>query len=136
MDERTMQFRVGVLVLATVIICVVLIYLFSDRQSFLRGTYDVGVKMQTARGVAEGTPVRRRGVLIGRVTKVQLTEDYVLVTLNISNDVHPSSKEVATLQTSLLGDAEIEFAQPSSSATAPAAKQPVLNSQPASTFGP
>ncbi len=131
-----MQFRVGVLVLATVIICVVLVYLFSDRQSFLRGTYDVGVKMQSARGVAEGTPVRRRGVLIGRVTKVQLTEDYVLVTLNISNDFHPSNKEMATLQTSLLGDAEIEFVQPNNPATAPSGKQSAVTSQPASTFGP
>ncbi len=121
-----MQFRVGVLVLATAIIGVVLVILFRDRPAFLRGSYPVTVELPTARGVAEGTPVRRRGVLIGSVTKVELTDDYVRVLLSIDSAYKLSSEETATYTTSLLGDAEIEFVRPNRPTSSGGARPPAI----------
>ena len=74
MNERVMQFRVGVVVLATAIIAGILIVLFGDLPSLVQATYPLRMSFSDARGVADGTPVRKNGILVGRVSKVALDE--------------------------------------------------------------
>src|SRR6266496_4155841 len=75
MDERVVQFRVGVTVLAALIITGILMLLFGELPSVLRGSYTLYVKFPSAPGVAQDTPVRSLGIHIGRVTNVQFTPD-------------------------------------------------------------
>jgi phospholipid/cholesterol/gamma-HCH transport system substrate-binding protein len=110
MDERKKQFRVGVVVFATAIITVVLILMSSDFSwSPFRSQYQLQILVDQAPGVAPDTPVRRRGVLIGRVASVVDTDTGALITLNIDGNKEIKSNEVARITTSLIGDAIIDF---------------------------
>lgn len=110
MDERKKQFRVGVVVFATAIITVVLILTSSDFSwSPFRSQYQLQVLVDQAPGVAPDTPVRRRGILIGRVDSVTDTDLGALITLNIDGGKEVKTNEVPRIQTSLIGDAVIDF---------------------------
>ena len=62
MDERVVQFRVGVTVLASLIITGILALLFGELPSVLRGSYTVYIKFASAPGVSQDTPVRKSGI--------------------------------------------------------------------------
>ena len=66
MDERVMQFRVGVLFLGTLILVAILLVLFGKMPTYV-GTYPVRVEFENAAGISKGSPVRKNGMLIGRV---------------------------------------------------------------------
>ncbi len=92
--------------------------------TLLQGSYTVHIKFKDAPGVGESTPVRKSGILIGRVTHVDFTDDQqVLVTV-----VHrrQSSACIATrfrfVRTTLLGDAMVQF-EPAEDQTLP--KDPI-----------
>ena len=53
MNDRVMQFRVGVVVLATAIITGILIVLFGDLPSLVQATYPLKMSFTDARGVAD-----------------------------------------------------------------------------------
>ena len=107
MDERVLQLRVGIFVLLAIIILLALIYLNSE---VWKGQYTVFLKPQTAPGVKTNTPVRKNGVLIGRVRDVQTLDDAVTIALRIDNDERIYENEVASIGTeSILGDAVIEI---------------------------
>jgi ABC-type transporter Mla subunit MlaD len=109
MDERVVQFRVGVMVLATIIITGILILLFNEFPSIGAGTYTIYVRFSSAPGVAKDTPVRRSGILIGRVTDVKFDEKYnVIATLEINGDHTIFESDEIRITRSLLGDAELE----------------------------
>src|SRR5580698_7789907 len=94
MDERIVKFRVGVIVLFTMIVLGILVLLFNDFGSLWHGKYTVFVHFSQAPGVAADTPVRKDGILIGKVVKVRFadedprfqTEGGVIVTVNINSD--------------------------------------------------
>jgi phospholipid/cholesterol/gamma-HCH transport system substrate-binding protein len=110
MDDRKKQFRVGAVVFATFIITAVLILMSSDFSwSPFRQQYQLQVLVDQAPGVAPDTPVRRRGILIGRVDSVTDTDNGALITLNIDGEKQIKSNEIARIQTSLIGDAVIDF---------------------------
>ena len=114
MDERVVQFRVGVMVLATIIITGILIVLL-NRPSFGTGTYTIYVRFPSAPGVAENTPVRRSGILIGRVSKVEFDDNYnVIATLRINGDHTIFESDQIRITRSLLGDAELEVVRQTS----------------------
>ena len=109
MDERVVQFRVGVMVLATGIITAVLVVLFGKLPTLVRGTYTVNVQFQDASGVTQDTPVRMSGILVGRVVKTELNEQGVLVTLRIHSDVKLTQQESVRVATPLLGDTVLQI---------------------------
>jgi len=110
MNDRVMQFRVGVVVLATAIITGILIVLFGDLPSLVQATYPLKVSFSDARGVADGTPVRKNGILVGRVASVQLDErGGVTVVADIDSYVPIYKDEQPRIATTLLGDAEIQL---------------------------
>jgi len=59
MDERIVKFRVGVVVVATLIILALLVMMFNNFGSLLRGRYTIHVHFPEAPGVAVNTPVRK-----------------------------------------------------------------------------
>lgn len=110
MEERRKQFMVGIVVFSTIVITIVLILMSSDFSwSPFREQYQLQVLVDQAPGVAPDTPVRRRGILIGRVDSVTDTDTGALITLNIDGEKQVKSNEVARIQTSLIGDAVIDF---------------------------
>ncbi len=53
--------------------------------------------------------VRKSGLLIGRVSKLELVDEGVLLTLRIDKDVQLARSETCLLRNSLFGDAELAF---------------------------
>jgi len=110
MNDRVMQFRVGVMVLATAIIAGILIVLFGDLPSLVQSTYPLKMSFSDARGVSQGTPVRKNGILVGRVASVALDErGSVNVVADIDSYVPIYRDEEARIAGSILGDAEISL---------------------------
>ena len=110
MNDRMMQFRVGVVVLATAIIAGILIVLFGDLPSLVQATYPLKMSFADARGVSNGTPVRKNGILVGRVADVELDEKGgVSVVADIDSYVPIYRDEQPRIATTLLGDAEIQL---------------------------
>ncbi len=128
MDERVIKFRVGVMVLATLIIAGILVLLFGDTPSLMRDDYTIYMHFNDAPGVTEGTPVRKSGILIGRVKSVRFAEQGgVIVEAEIYRDVKLYRSEVPQVSGSLLGgDVVIQFVNRGtvpSEAPPPAAEQ-------------
>jgi phospholipid/cholesterol/gamma-HCH transport system substrate-binding protein len=116
MEDRSKQFKVGVVVVATVLITMLLIVFTSDFSWLpFRNQYQLQVLAPQAPGVVPKTPVRRRGVLIGRVYSVEDTDEGALITIDIDEGKHIKSNELARIQTSLIGDAVVEFSPQRSS---------------------
>ncbi len=110
MSDRVMQFRVGVMVLATAIIAGILVVLFGDLPSLVQATYPLQMSFSDARGVSPGTPVRKNGILVGRVSRVTLDErGGVSVAADIDSYVPVYRDEQPRIATTLLGDAEIQL---------------------------
>lgn len=117
MDERTIQFRVGVMVVSSVIIVAILVLLFGELPTSVRSvlpgaqpTYTIYIYFDRAPGVASDTPVRKSGILIGRVTEYELQKRGVLVTAAIDADRQLFKNEICRITRSVLGgDAALEF---------------------------
>ncbi|MDG2384959.1 MAG: MlaD family protein [Pirellulaceae bacterium] len=111
MEERVLQFRVGVLVAATVIIAVILVVIFDGGQGVLAGRKTVFIHFPSAPGVTVNTPVRKSGILVGRVTAVDLEDDGgVLITARLESNRKIKTNEICRIGTgNFLGDAMLEF---------------------------
>ena len=124
MNDRVVAFRVGVVVAAAGVLATLLIIFFGSGQSLVRGTYTVYLRFPRAPGVTAETPVRKNGVLIGRIKKVDLYDDHVDLTAHIDNHRKLRRSEVARIKTaSLLGDAVVEFVPPSTTVVSAAANE-------------
>lgn len=111
MDERVLQFRVGVLIAATVVIGIILIMIFEELPRGLGGRKTVYIFFESAPGVTIDTPVRKSGILVGRVTDVQLEDEGgVLITARLDADRRVRKNESCRITTgNFLGDAMLEF---------------------------
>jgi phospholipid/cholesterol/gamma-HCH transport system substrate-binding protein len=110
MNERVMQFRVGVMVIAAAVFAAVLALTFEGLPSFFHKTYSIRVEFPATPGLTVGAPVRKRGVRIGEVSHIELTaDDRVLVTLRIGADYQIHHDETCRVKNSLLGDGWLEF---------------------------
>lgn len=106
MNENTLKFQVGALVIFAAFILGLLIFINSDGW---KPKYDVFVKPYSAPGVTKNTPVRKNGILIGRVSDVKSQDDHVILTLAINDDENIYSNETVSIGSdSFLGDAVIE----------------------------
>ncbi len=107
MDEQAQKLRVGIYTIIVLLILTLIIVLFSD--GFAR-KYTIYVKPQHAPGVKIGTPIRKNGILIGRVGSVQNQDDSVVLGLDIDEHEKIYANETVSIGTeSLLGDAGIEI---------------------------
>ncbi|OHB68566.1 MAG: hypothetical protein A2V70_18125 [Planctomycetes bacterium RBG_13_63_9] len=125
MDERMMQFRVGVMVFATLLITGILVLLFNEPGQLIPailpgGKYTVHVHFPEAPNVSKDTPVRKNGVLIGRVSNVDLPETGgVLVSTTIDGNRPLRHNEVFRITDELMGDAVVNVV-PGTDPNAPA----------------
>lgn len=102
------------MVLATMFIAGIMILVFGDVPRVFQGTYTVFVKFQNAPGVTAETPVRKSGILIGRVADVQFaSDDGVIITLSVKATQPLRRDEVCVINSSILGDAVLQFVPPS-----------------------
>ncbi len=115
MDDRAMSLRVGIVTFVTIVIAIVLVLLVGDFGWF-REHYNLTIDFPRAPGVKVDTPVRKNGVLIGRVTDVQLLRpeddpgNGVRVEVSIESDYPVYQDEVCRVGTgTLLGDAVLEW---------------------------
>jgi phospholipid/cholesterol/gamma-HCH transport system substrate-binding protein len=102
---------VGVLVAAAVILLLFLAFLFGGFPQMMAGQYTLFIHFPSAPGVSESTPVRKSGILIGRVERVELQETGgVLVTAKIDRGRKLYRNEVVRIRTgTIFGDAMLEF---------------------------
>jgi phospholipid/cholesterol/gamma-HCH transport system substrate-binding protein len=113
MNERQMQFRVGVVMLATMIIGTILATLNGpiprDLLPWGVRSYRIAIELPQAPGVGLNTPVRKNGLLIGRVTEIEDLDNGVIAKVDIDGDRRLLTSHVPHVRTSVLGDATIDF---------------------------
>src|SRR5947207_4257207 len=113
MNERQMQFRVGVVVFATMIIGGVLATLngplLTGWLPWGRSTYEVGIKVDKAPGVDQNTPVRKNGILIGRVKSIEEQLDGILIRTEINSNRPLYAEYQPHIRSTVIGDATIDF---------------------------
>jgi phospholipid/cholesterol/gamma-HCH transport system substrate-binding protein len=100
-----------VVVIASAIVTAVLVMLFGAWPTMLQSQYTLHIRFPEAPGITVDTPVRKSGVLIGRVSGVELLDEGgVLVSTNINRNFTLRRNETCRIGTgSLLGDAVLEF---------------------------
>lgn len=104
MDERAVQFRVGVMVLAAIFLTLILVFLFGEGPQVLKRRMTIHMVFTEAPMVLENTPVKKSGVVIGRVTEVTLLDDgRVRISAAIDEDKPVFTTDVARISASLLG---------------------------------
>jgi phospholipid/cholesterol/gamma-HCH transport system substrate-binding protein len=114
MDERKLQFRVGVTVLAALLITGILVALFGNVPMPFRKKTTIHVWFSVAPGAVPDTPVRKSGILIGRVSDIKFDENDtgVIVTVKIDGDRTVYEDEKCIIVNSLIGigsDTVLEF---------------------------
>jgi len=111
MNERVVALRVGIVVLAAAFITGFLIILMGEGRSLWQRRYTIYLRFPQAPGVSVDTPVRKHGVLIGRVTHIDLLDEGgVEITARIDAGRKIYSNEICHIRSSsLLGDAVLEF---------------------------
>jgi ABC-type transporter Mla subunit MlaD len=112
--EQSLTFRIGVFVLASVVLLAILIALFGGAGALFRAQDTYTIVFDYAPGVAPGTPVRRSGVHIGQVQKVELDDKTgkVRVTIRIDRPhVLYQDDQPVLVQGTLTGDTTIDFVQ-------------------------
>ena len=88
MNERVMQFRIGMFVIVAGLVLTMLIVWFGESPTLFRDHGYVVVRYDEAPGVAEGIAVRKSGIRVGEVTAVAFDDrpdqrDGVLVTISL-----------------------------------------------------
>jgi phospholipid/cholesterol/gamma-HCH transport system substrate-binding protein len=113
MNERQMQFRVGVVMFATMIIGGLLATLNgpvpTEWLPWGRSSYQIAIELPQAPGVGPNTPVRKNGLLIGRVASIEDLDNGVILRVNIDGDRRLLTSHVPHVRTSVLGDATVDF---------------------------
>ena len=118
MDERILKFRVGILVVISMLILGILILTISGKP-FFGSSYQISGETNDATGISSGTPIKKFGLPIGRVTKVAPSPNgegvTVWMSIQESDDngqkrTIDTSKEMAVIGSeSILGDVVINI---------------------------
>ena len=70
MNERVMQFRIGMFVIVAGLVLTMLIVWFGESPTLFRDHGYVIARYDEAPGVAEGIAVRKSGIRVGEVTAI------------------------------------------------------------------
>ena len=112
MAEQRLRFRLGVFVALTLITLAGLVILFGSAPTFFANKLKYTVLYPEAPGIGTGTPIRKSGVRIGEVTKLDLDPrtGQVRVLIAVDPKYPPRTGEEATISRGLLnGDTAIDF---------------------------
>jgi phospholipid/cholesterol/gamma-HCH transport system substrate-binding protein len=130
MNERVMQFRIGMFVIVAGLVLTMLIVWFGESPQLFRDHVYVVVHYAEAPGVAEGIPVRKSGIRVGTVTSIVFDDrpnkpDGVLVTLSLERKYKIKAGSVPHLSRSLIGDVTIDLLPGTGPGLLPSSKSPV-----------
>ncbi len=114
MNERVMQFRIGMFVIVAGLVLTMLIVWFGESPTLLRDHVYIIARYDEAPGVAEGIMVRKSGIRIGEVTAIAFDErpgqpDGVLVTLSLDRKFKLKAGSIPRITRSLIGDVSIDM---------------------------
>lgn len=131
MDDRQLRLRVALVTIAVVLVFFVLIGLSTPLSFSLGGAQAiVKLKVTSAAGVGRNTPVRRDGVLIGRVESTRPVRGGVLITAKVTPDNPVLVSDIARIRpSSLFGDAIIEFTQDPNGIQTPVPEDAVIEAK-------
>jgi phospholipid/cholesterol/gamma-HCH transport system substrate-binding protein len=114
MNERVMQFRIGLFVIVSGLVLTMMVVWFGETPSLLRDQVYLKVRYAEAPGVLEGVPVRKSGIRIGEVMAIAFDErpdqpDGVIVTLALERRYRVRKGATPRLTRSLIGDVAIDM---------------------------
>lgn len=112
MAERRMRLRLGLFVATTLVALAGLVVLFGKAPDLFSNKAGYTILFPEAPGISQGTPIRKSGVRIGEVTKLDLDPEtgQVRVLIAIDPKYPPRTNEEATITRGLLsGDTAIDF---------------------------
>src|SRR5215471_15616464 len=114
MNERVMQFRIGMFVIVAGLVLTMLIVWFGESPALLRDQVYLKAHYAEAPGVLEGVAVRKSGIRIGEVVAIEFDHrpnlpDGVIVTLAIDPKYSIREGAVPRLSRTLIGDVTIDL---------------------------
>jgi phospholipid/cholesterol/gamma-HCH transport system substrate-binding protein len=114
MNERVMQFRIGMFVIVAGLVLTMMIVWFGESPALLRDQVYLKARYAEAPGVLEGVAVRKSGIRVGEVAQIDFDQrpgqpDGVLVTLAIESKFPVREGSVPRLSRSLIGDVTIDL---------------------------
>lgn len=111
MNERKLQFRVGIFVIFACVVAAIIVFQFGDFSSLWEPRYTLAIHFDEAPGVYPATPVRQNGIVVGKVSEIVLDQNYggVLVLVEIRKQFNLRKDSRPQLTLTLLGDASIDF---------------------------
>ncbi len=114
MNERMMQFRIGMFVIVAGLVLTMLIVWFGESPALFRSQEYVTVHYSEAPGVTEGIPVRKSGIRVGEVASIRFDDrpgqpDGVLVTLSLDKRYKIREGSVPRIGRALIGDVSIDL---------------------------
>ncbi len=130
MNERVMQFRIGLFVIVSGLVLTMMVVWFGETPSLLRDQVYLKVRYSEAPGVLEGVPVRKSGIRIGEVVAITFDErpgqpEGVIVTLALEHRYPVRAGSVPKLTRSIIGDVAIDMEPGSGEGFLPTGKTPV-----------
>ncbi len=112
MAEKQLRLRLGLFVGATLVVLGVLVVLFGKAPGLFSTKLKYTVLFPEAPGLNTGTPIRKSGVRIGEVTKIDLDANSgeVRVLISVDPKYPPRTNEAPTITRGLLnGDSALDF---------------------------
>ena len=114
MNDRVMQFRIGVFVIFAGLVLAMMLIWFGERPTLFRDQGYVVARYDEAPGVNVGIPVRKSGIRIGEVTAIEFDEregqpDGVLVTLALDRKIKLKAGSAPRIGRALIGDVSIDM---------------------------
>src|SRR5687768_4934819 len=114
MNERVLQFRIGMFVIVAGLVLTMLVVWFGESPALFRQHAYLTVHFPEAPGVAEGIPVRKSGIRIGEVVAIAFDDragqpDGVLVTLALEKKYSLRAGSAPRITRSLIGDVAIDM---------------------------
>lgn len=114
MNERVMQFRLGMFVIVAGLVLTMLVVWFGESPQILRERGFVRVHYSEAPGVQQGVAVRKSGIRVGEVVDIVFDDrpnqpDGVLVTLALESQYKIRKGSVPKLTRSLIGDVTVDL---------------------------
>lgn len=114
MNERVMQFRLGMFVIVAGLVLTMLVVWFGESPQILRERGFLKVHYAEAPGVLQGVAVRKSGIRVGEVVDIDFDDrpnqpDGVLVTLALEKRFRIREGSVPRLTRSLIGDVTIDL---------------------------
>ncbi len=128
MNERVMQFRIGLFVIVSGLVLTMMVVWFGETPSLLRDQVYLKVRYSEAPGVLEGVPVRKSGIRIGEVMAIDFAPpdqpEGVIVTLALERRYPLRQGAVPKLTRSLIGDVAIDMEPGAGTEPQPTGKTP------------